>query len=65
MCSLSVVNRWNVLFGLAAGCYTLGNIGYICLVTAEPQPWNNPEEAKVHEEEELKTLKGQKVDLKE
>ena len=63
MSSLSVTNRWNVLFGIAASLYTLGNIGYICLVTAVTQPWNNPIDAEVNGEEPEES-KEQEVPLK-
>ena len=38
--SIPIYDRWNIIFGIAAGIYVIGNLIYIFLVKGEPQPWN-------------------------
>jgi hypothetical protein len=37
-------SAWKLVFGLAAGIYTVGNLVYVFSIEGKPQSWNFPEQ---------------------
>lgn len=52
--------QWQKVFWIASGWLFISGIMYVIFAKSELQPWNSPEKAKEHPEEELMVIKTEK-----
>ncbi|GBP80455.1 Putative inorganic phosphate cotransporter [Eumeta japonica] len=53
--------RWQIVFFILAGTYTLGALTFVLLGSGNRQPWNSPREEECSEKREMQPLNDHKV----